>query len=591
MRLARALRTAAIAIAIAAVADPVFTIGRWARQPLTIAVIDTPTLVLPDIGGTRLEHATRVAQTLHGQLSDVFAITIRHHPLESDADPCPIADACIVISDGAMPAGLAARDQALGSIRVGTPVTPNVAIDAVDSPRQTNRGARAPLRVHLSGAGVAGQTTGIRVFDGPVLVGSDSYTWPQASATTPATVMRRLEWAPIETALRDIRVVADKTGGERSLLDNERHVAVDVIDRSSVVVYEPQPTWNGTFIRRALESDPRFVIASRSRVGNAISVGRGDVRLDSKTLSGIKASAVLVTSPQLLTSPEVEVLDRYVRLRGGSLVVVLDGRPTGPIQQLLPRVTNERHEATPFEIGQLKATEVIVSDPGPTGTILAAIDKDAVVVATALGHGRIVVSGASDAWRYRADGQQFSSFWRALVADAVMAGGDPLMVTLSKTSVGPGEYVDIEVEARSTLPLPAVYEAAARLRCGHESTPIRLWPSGANRFSGRVVASEPGQCRVVASVTTLDDSSAPLSIQTTAVPHADRDDLSLAIRAYGGTAVTAGNEGALVTRLRASAASTTVATEAHPMQSPLWIVPFALCLSGEWWLRRRQGRT
>jgi hypothetical protein len=28
----------------------------------------------------------------------------------------------------------------------------------------------------------------------------------------------------------------------------------------------------------------------------------------------------------------------------------------------------------------------------------------------------------------------------------------------------------------------------------------------------------------------------------------------------------------------------------HPMRSTWWIVPFAACLSGEWWLRRRQGK-
>jgi hypothetical protein len=27
----------------------------------------------------------------------------------------------------------------------------------------------------------------------------------------------------------------------------------------------------------------------------------------------------------------------------------------------------------------------------------------------------------------------------------------------------------------------------------------------------------------------------------------------------------------------------------HPMRSAWWIIPFALALSGEWWLRRRRG--
>jgi MoxR-like ATPase len=28
----------------------------------------------------------------------------------------------------------------------------------------------------------------------------------------------------------------------------------------------------------------------------------------------------------------------------------------------------------------------------------------------------------------------------------------------------------------------------------------------------------------------------------------------------------------------------------HPMRSAWWLVPFAACLSGEWWLRRRHGQ-
>ena len=245
-----------------------------------------------------------------------------------------------------------------------------------------------------------------------------------------------------------------------------------------------------------------------------------------------------------------------------------------------------------MQIGDLRATEIIVLDPGVAGTTIAGIGKEAVVVSTALGHGRIVVSGAIDAWRYRTEGDRFSSFWRALVADAITSAADPLLVTLSTTAARPGQNVDVEVEARSPVPMPPAYEAAARLSCEQESTPVRLWPSGPNRFSGRVVAGAPGQCRVYASVTTLDEVSAPLTIDEAAgLPRADRDDLSPAVLAYGGIAVAAGNEGTLVTRFRSLATPTRVPTPVYPMQSPLWIVPFALLLSAEWWLRRRHGRT
>jgi hypothetical protein len=589
--LARALRTVAVVIAAAALADPVVTMGRSTRQPLTIAIIDTPTLALPDVGGTRGEHASRIAENLLGQLSDAFAVTVRHHPLDADADPCPADAVCIVVSDGAKPRGLRPRDGTLGSIRVGSALTPNVAIDAVRSPPHTSHAAQAALLVDLSSAGVGGRTTALGVFDGNVRVGSGSYTWPQIEAAT-TTVTVRVEWAPIETALRHIRVVASDTGGEATLLDNERHVSIDVIDKSSVVFYEPQPTWNGTFVRRALESDLRFVVASRSRVANAIDVGRDDVRLNSQTLFGAKAGVVLVTSPQLLTAVEVDALDRFARLRGGSVIVLLDSRPAGPIERLLPRVVGERREPKPVQIGDLRATEIILLDRGLAETLIAGIGQEAVVVSTALGHGRIVISGAVDAWRYRTEGDRFASFWRALVADAITAAGDPLIVTLSTTAARTGQYVDVEVEARSPVPMPPVYEAAARLSCARENTPVRLWPSGPHRFAGRVIASAPGQCRVYASVSTLEEASAPLSIDDAAgLPSSDRDDLSPAVLAYGGIPVAAGNEGMLVTQLRALATPTRVRALVRPMRSPLWIVPFALCLSVEWWLRRRHGRT
>ena len=93
-------------------------------------------------------------------------------------------------------------------------------------------------------------------------------------------------------------------------------------------------------------------------------------------------------------------------------------------------------------------------------------------------------------------------------------------------------------------------------------------------------------------MTALDGSSAPLSIDAAAgLPSSGRDDLSPVVRAYGGIAVVAGDEEMLVNRLRALATPTLVPTQVHPMRSLFWIVPFALCLSAEWYLRRRDGRT
>jgi hypothetical protein len=51
--------------------------------------------------------------------------------------------------------------------------------------------------------------------------------------------------------------------------------------------------------------------------------------------------------------------------------------------------------------------------------------------------------------------------------------------------------------------------------------------------------------------------------------------------------VDAGDIAPLVTRSREIRDEARHSRETHPMRSPWWIVPFAACLSAEWWLRRR----
>jgi len=41
--------------------------------------------------------------------------------------------------------------------------------------------------------------------------------------------------------------------------------------------------------------------------------------------------------------------------------------------------------------------------------------------------------------------------------------------------------------------------------------------------------------------------------------------------------------------VRGAVASPSTPLVRHPMRSTWWILPFAFCLSAEWWIRRRQG--
>jgi hypothetical protein len=580
-------------IAIAGMADPALTISRPARQPLTITILETPSLTLPHDSGTRRERAYRSAAALDAELRDRYDITIRGEEAGATADPCPVDSACIVVSDGARPRVFDSRNRVLGAVRVFSALTPNVAITRLDAPPAIHASALAVFDVYLEARGLAGRTTTIEVLDDGVAAGSASHTWGTNNDDDASAATLRVEWTPLATGLRDVRVVARASPDEATARDNEARAVVQVVQRPvSVLVYEPQPSWTATFVRRAIEADARFHVLTHTRVGPTQIASSKPLSLAAAALARENIAVAIVASPQLLDRSEIDALRRFVRQRGGSVVLLLDAPPSGEWASLLSLGAQERREAAPVAIGPLKAAEFIVLRPQDLATsALASAGADPVIVSRSLGHGRIVASGALDAWRYRAEGTQFDSFWRSLVADAAEAAGEPLVLTLSSNLAAPGEHVDIAVEWRSIDEPGESLEAEAVLHCANGATPVRLWPTGSRaRFRGGFDAPSPGRCEVNVNVRPLATATAVLRVTEEPTGSMTSDDaLSTAVAAFGGMVVDAGDEGPLVTRLRALASPQRVSTPVRVMRSPWWIVPFAAALGGEWWLRRRRG--
>jgi hypothetical protein len=553
MTLRLALRTAAIGIAIAGIVDPVATVARPAPQPLAISIVGAPA-----------DAAYDAAARVRTAVSDVFDVVVRSQPVATDASPCPDEGACVVVSDGVAPRRLSAHGP-LGGIRVTPSRTPTVEIKSVTTPARTDPDARSVIRVAVDSKDPAPL---VRVFDGTVLVGQ---------ATT-----GRIEWTPIARGLRDLRIATT---------DDEAHIAVDVApQRHAVLFFESQPTWTGTFVRRALEADPRFALQTRARVASSITVSTGSAPLDVAALERADSRVVVVTAVEQLTAGEVAALDAFVTRRGGSVIALLDRSPSGPSRALLPFTMSERREPQPVEIAQLRASEFLTfSSLDAVTTSLAARGDEPVIVARPKGNGRLIASGASDAWRLRQDGN-FDSFWQSLVADAADAAGDALTITLDKQLARPGEHVRVNVEWRPLRAIDHTIDARAALVCGSSSQPIRLWPSGApGRFDAEFVAPEPADCRVTTTLNSVTGAT-PLMVREVRALGSQSDDLSDAIAAHGGTVVNAGDEGTLVTTLRRLASRRDISTQVHPMRSAFWIVPFAACLGAEWWIRRRTGR-
>jgi hypothetical protein len=593
VRVAAAFRIAAIAVAVAALIDPTINAAAPVRQSLTIAVLETPGLLMPTRDEQGLVVAQRIAQGIRSDLEDVFIPVVRKQPADASAEPCPVSGACIVISDGTAPKYLSSRMLALGGVRVTRELTPNVSITRVIGAPHDHESAAAALMVDLTAAGVAGERTDIDVFDDGVLVGRSSHTWKADTDSVLQRVTLPVEWTPVRTGVRQLRVVASTVDRETTAADNEVVTAIDIDDGSDVVMFiEPQPTWMGTFVRRSLEADHRFRLLADARVSRNASVGSSSQPLRKEVLIREDVKAVVVTSANLLTTSDVNVLDAFVRSRGGSLILLVDGALTGAIRRLAPITVSPHQRPTPLAIGSLTASEFVTFGREAELSVLARAGDQPVVVSRATGEGRVVFFGASDAWRYRDRENGFSAYWRSLVADAAEATADSVVVTLSSNAARVGEELTLRIAARTLGSLPATTDATASLDCNAASTPIRLWPDGkSGRYVGHLTVHSPGRCRVHARIEGLPSASAPLVVMNEPIGNrtTSPDELATAVAAYGGIFVESESVAALVAKFRQSATREQRTIPLHPMRSPWWMVPFAACLGGEWFLRRRKG--
>jgi hypothetical protein len=257
--------------------------------------------------------------------------------------------------------------------------------------------------------------------------------------------------------------------------------------------------------------------------------------------------------------------------------------------------------------GRLRAAEMAIpraSDVG-SGSIIAAAEQGKVarpvVIEWLAGEGRVLFSGALDAWRYRGgDDEGFSRFWRARIAEAALAAPPRAAVSVVPGVPGVGEEAVIRVRLRPTeleisgdrTRVPAV---GARLidRTGRIEA-VRLWPaSDIGTFEGRVRFGHAGDydlrfalgsgLEIDRVVTVAGDARRPVpSAESTA------DAMRLVAAATGGVAVTDADFGPLERHLRGLAAGDDQRA-VHPWRSPWMLVVFVALLSIEWTMRRRRG--
>ena len=547
----RLLRVLAVLIAASGAIDPAFTRERMRALPLSIVAIG--------------DDAIGAAQAVRTVFEPAVMTRVSVHDGVSRAAPCPSSGGCVLVSGEKVPRRVTAGATVVGAVRLRSSTTR--VMRAIDTPPRVPLNATSTLRVVLNDTGKR-----VEVFDDDVRVG---YAEPSDAKVVD------VRWTPIAQGARALRV---NVAGERA------DVGVVVTnDPVPVLFYEPETTWAGTFVRRALADDVRFELSGRTQVAPPVAITRGrGPQLSAATVN--KSDLIVVAAPDSMRTADVDLLERFVRQRGGSLVLVLDRRPVGPVVRLLPENFAEGRVTDPQPVGPLRATELVTFDNAFGATTLYHAGDRAVVISRALGRGRVIVSGALDAWRYRDAGDSFDGFWQSLGWDAAAAAGPALRLTTDRSLVRPHEDVRVEIETQTLSDLGDELTATGRYDCGNDAGALRLWP-GPRRgtFAARFQPRAAGACHLYA---TVGDWSAttPLLVKDDArTPDPGDSRLEGAVTAYGGLVVDQGREDELVARVRERLPQQRELAEIHPMRSPWWIVPLVMCLGSEWLLRRRTG--
>jgi hypothetical protein len=511
-------------------------------------------------------------------------------------------------------------------------------IAGVRAPRAVPRGTRIQLEVTLA-APATTATSVVAVAAGPVgqpavEVTRVSHAWTAGSRRA----VLRLDAMPLDLPPWHLRVRVSEASQPSIAATSD--VLVEEAAPQRVVFYEPRPSWIATFVRRAIEADQRFVVSGLDYPSRGIRIVSGDpASLDQAALRAF--SVVVVGGLDRLTVSDRDRLDWFARQRGGSLVLLPDARPgIAPWTEWLSGATIreallERPSvlAVAPPLPALQASELLTfggaTVPGarvlgaglpgagvpgagvpgaavPAATVLARVagSNEPVVCLIPHGAGRILVSGALDAWRYRADKDSaFDRFWRSAIAGVALATPQAVDVEIAPAVARPGESLRIVARVhRSALAAGAAgpLQVSARLDSGES---VRLWPEAeADVFSGSFAAGQPAEASkaVQAGVQRITVSagadgaegttgSAVMAVDPSARRAESLVPLSLLATSRGGVDVSPDRLADLEAYLRRRVSAPLVRTTTHPMRSGWWILPFAVGLSTEWWLRRRKG--
>jgi hypothetical protein len=581
----RLLRLAAWAIAIGGAIDPAFALSGASRARLAV--------VVPQPSSAAASAARdRVARDLSASY---------------DIVPYLVTDAAAAIVIGDRYPDEAVPDAMLvATVSASDAWAPGVRIVGIDAPSTVPAATLIHLDVEVEASLVSGQTTDVTASIAGLETARVSHRWTADRERWHASI----DAVPVGDPPYEVRIrlMPDTTDPPSvvSGFSRARTVADVVVDvrRTPLRVefYDPRPSWATTFLRRALEADPRFQVATLSVTSRGVfaqtggAVPPGDPRLDA-------FDVVMLGGLDRLSAAEASALDRYMRTRGGAVVAVPDQRlDAGPAHDLVSGgLLTERLLEQPATLtvtppaASLRASELLVMRVVAPGSEVIARVPDAdpakalpVIVSAPRGRGRLLLAGAMDAWRFRAaDNAAFDRFWQSTIAGLALAVAPPIAIGIEPPLLQPGEpgALIVRVQPRDTTAVSASIDG---------DQPIRLLPdSEPGVYRGRFVAKPtPGlstvEVRAVAAQPLSASHRFVVSAGAVRLPPRGAP-LAMLASSHRGIDVSPDRLAELERFVRGSVTAPRTRHPRHPMRSAWWMLPFAAFLSGEWWIRRRRG--
>ena len=246
------LRLGAWAIAIAAVVDP--AVERRELPPAIVGVRVVTAWPSPDADA----FVERMTERLGGR-----AVVAREAPM-ADGRWCAGANVCVAVTDGTAAPGA----QPAAPVHVVQIAPPPVAQVVAAQVPPGHLAEMSEVRAAIAG-GRAGAVVELVVEDDGVEVGRLAHT--RTARAIDAEVV--VPWWPRRDGLRLVSVrVEDVTGrgpGPAAVVADTAAAPLEVL------LWEGRPSWTGTFLRRALQEDPRLAVRVASRIAPTRVVRRG----------------------------------------------------------------------------------------------------------------------------------------------------------------------------------------------------------------------------------------------------------------------------------------------------------------------------